>query len=118
MDKEKRITTIVLDKEADRKSRIIAEFTGKTLSAIYREALDALYDEFIRKNFLPEIEDYLSFIHRNWNIEIPSVHNAIMENRLSEAAVIIADTVKQLPQESNAQGLIREGMNFISILSK
>ena len=45
MDKEKRITTIVLDKGADRKSKIIAEFTGKTLSAIYREALDMYFSQ-------------------------------------------------------------------------
>jgi uncharacterized membrane-anchored protein YjiN (DUF445 family) len=57
----------------------------------------------IEKNILPEIEEYLSFIHRNWNIEF-NVHNLLMKTDISEAAVILADTVKQLPQNQMRKG--------------
>ena len=60
MDKDKRITTIVLDKEADRKSKIIAEFTGKTLSAIYREALDMYFSHFVNNDLLSEVNEFLT----------------------------------------------------------
>jgi len=118
MDKDKRITAIVLDKEADRKSKIIAEFTGKTLSAIYREALDVYFEQFMEKELWPEIDMYLVNIHWKYNIPIPDKNSALKLGRFNDVAILIAEAVKQLPQEPEAQKLIDEGMRLISILSK
>ena len=118
MDKDKRITTIVLDKEADRKSKIIAEFTGKTLSAIYREALDEYFDRFIDKQLYLAINNYFAKLYFQYDIGTPDIYNIIMSGKLADTAMIIAEAVKQLPQEPKAQELIDEGMRLISILSK
>lgn len=118
MDKEKRITTIVLDKEADRKSRIIAEFTGKTLSAIYRDALDMYFSHFVNNDLLSEVNEYSTKLYWQYKIDNPDIFSAVQFGNLSGAAVMIAEAVKQLPQEPKAQGLIQEGMRLISILSK
>ena len=118
MDKEKRITTIVLDKEADRKSRIIAEFTGKTLSAIYREALDEYFDRFVDTQLYLAINNYFAKLYFQYDIGTPDIYNIIMSGKLADTAMIIAEAVKQLPQEPKAQELIDEGMRLISILSK
>ena len=113
MDKDKRITTIVLDREADRKSKFIAEFTGKTLSAIYREALDVYFDEFVRENLWSEINDYLNAVYRKYKIEKQyDVYDALADGRFGEVAVIIAYTIKQIPEEQDAEGLIQEGIKF------
>jgi len=118
MDKEKRITTIVLDKEADRKSRIIAEFTGKTLSAIYREALDEYFDRFLEIQLFSAINGYFAQLYFQYDIGTPEIYNILMSGKLADTAMIIAEAVKQLPQEPKAQELIDEGMRLISILSK
>ena len=118
MDKEKRITTIVLDKEADRKSKIIAEFTGKTLSAIYREALDMYFSHFVNNDLLSEVNEFLDKLYWQYKIDNPHIFTAIQFGNLADAAVMIAEAVKQLPQEPEAQKLIDEGMWLISILSK
>jgi predicted DNA-binding protein len=118
MDKDKRITTIVLDKEADRKSKIIAEFTGKTLSAIYREALDMYFSHFVNNDLLSEVNEYLDKLYWQYKIDNPHIFAAVQFGNLSNAAVMIAEAVKQLPQEPEAQKLIDEGMRLISILSK
>ena len=121
MDKDKRITTIVLDKEADRKSKIIAEFTGKTLSAIYREALDMYFSHFVNNDLLSEVNEFLDKLYwqyKIYKIDNPHIFTAIQFGNLADAAVMIAEAVKQLPQEPEAQKLIDEGMRLISILSK
>ena len=118
MGKDKRITTIVLDKEADRKSKIIAEFTGKTLSAIYREALDEYFDRFVDKQLYLAINNYFAKLYFQYDIGTPEIYNIIMSGKLADAAVMIAEAVKQLPQEPEAKKLIDEGMRLISILSK
>jgi len=118
MDKEKRITTIVLDKEADRKSRIIAEFTGKTLSAIYRDALDMYFSHFVNNDLLSEVNEYSTKLYWQYKIDNPDIFSAVQFGNLSGAAVMIAEAVKQLPKEPKAQELIDEGMRLISILSK
>ena len=118
MDKEKRITTIVLDKEADRKSRIIAEFTGKTLSAIYREALDMYFSHFVNNDLLSEVNEFSDKLYWQYKIDNPHIFTAVQFGNLSNAAVMIAEAVKKLPQDPEAQKLIDEGMRLISILSK
>ena len=118
MDKEKRITTIVLDKEADRKSKIIAEFTGKTLSAIYREALDAYFDRFVDEQLYLAINKYFAKLYFQYDIGTPDIYNIIMSGKLADTAMIIAEAIKKLPQEPKAQELVQEGMRLISILSK
>ena len=118
MGKDKRITTIVLDKEADRKSKIIAEFTGKSLSAIYREALDEYFDRFIDKQLYLAINNYFAKLYFQYDIGTPDIYNIIMSGKLADTAIIIAEAIKKLPQEPKAQGLIQEGMRLISILSK
>ena len=118
MDKDKRITTIVLDKEADRKSKIIAEFTGKTLSAIYREALDMYFSHFVNNDLLSEVNEFLDKLYWQYKIDNPHIFTAIQFGNLADAAVMIAEAVKQLPQEPEAQKLIDEGMWLISVLSK
>ncbi len=118
MDKEKRITTIVLDKEADRKSKIIAEFTGKTLSAIYREALDMYFSHFVNNDLLSEVNEFLDKLYWQYKIDNPHIFTAVQFGNLSNAAVMIAEAVKKLPQDPEAQKLIDEGMRLISVLSK
>jgi len=117
MDKDKRITTIVLDKEADRKSKIIAEFTGKTLSAIYREALDLYFEQFITNELLPAIRKF-DLEMRQFDLYVLGVNKNIKEGKFADAAVIIAEEIKQLPRLPETQALIHEGIKLISILSK
>ena len=118
MDKEKRITTIVLDKEADRKSMIIAEFTGKTLSAIYRDALDMYFSHFVNNDLLPAVARWASKITR-YNLRIgDQVYRLIREKEFRKAGMSIVETILQLPEVPDAQDLITEGIRLVSVLSK
>lgn len=117
MEKDKRITTIVLDKEADRKARIIAEYEGKSMSAVYREALDVYFRQFVYEDLLTEIAK-LEIGLKRYNLKLPDVYKLVTEEKLAEAAIQIADTVKQLPQEPEAQELIQDCVRLIGILSK
>ena len=117
MDKEKRITTIVLDKEAGRKARIIAEFEGKSMSAVYREALDAYFKQFIFDDLLPEIGKIERGFKR-YNLKLPDVYNLVKDGKSAEAAIQIAEAVRRIPQEPEAQELIQDCVRLIGILSK
>jgi predicted transcriptional regulator len=118
MGKDKRITTIVLDKEADRKSKIIAEFTGKSVARVYRNALDAYFEHFINNELFSAINSYFAKLYYQYDIDNPKIYDAIQSGNFADAAVMIAEAIKQLPQEPEAQKLIDEGMRLISILSK
>ena len=118
MNKDKRITTIVLDREADRKSKIIAEFTGKTLSAIYREALDVYFEKFIEKELLPVVDSLENKLWVYFKSTPSGAWGAIKEHKYSEAAMLLAEKLKQLPDDALSDRLTKEGIRLISILSK
>ena len=118
MDKNNRITTIVLDKEADRQAKIIAEFTGKSLSAVYRDALDAYFQRFIDNDLSSKINDYLAKLGFEYGIDAPHVFEALRLRQLDNAALMIGDAVRQLPPGPETQKLVEKGMWLISIMSK
>ena len=118
MDKNNRITTIVLDKEADRQAKIIADFTGKSLSAVYRDALDAYFQRFIDDELFTEINDYLTQLGLKYGIDAPHVFEALRLRQLANAALMIGDAVRQLPPGPETQKLVEKGMWLISIMSK
>ena len=118
MDKNNRITTIVLDKEADRQAKIIAEFTGKSLSAVYRDALDAYFQRFVDDDLSSKINDYLAKLGFEYGIDAPHVFDSLRERRLADAALMLGEAVRQLPPVPESQKLAEKGMWLISVLSK
>ena len=118
MDKNNRITTIVLDKEADRQAKIIAEFTGKSLSAVYRDALDAYFQRFLDNDLSSKINDYLAKLGFEYGIDAPHVFEALRERRLADAALMLWEAVRRLPPGPESQKLVEKGMWLISIMSK
>ena len=118
MDKDKRITTIVLDKEADRQAKIIAEFTSKSLSAVYRDALDVYFQSFVDNDLFAEINQYLIKLGFEYGIDAPHVFDAIRERRLADAALMIGEAMRRLPPGPETQKLVEKGMWLISIMSK
>ena len=118
MDKNNRITTIVLDKEADRQAKIIAEFTGKSLSAVYRDALDVYFQRFIDNDLFAETNQYLIKLGFEYGIDAPHVFEALRLRQLANAALMIGDAVRQLPPGPETQKLVERGMRLISIMSK
>ena len=118
MDKNSRITTIVLDREADTEAKIISEFKGESLSAVYRDALNAYFQYFVDNDLFSEINDYLTQLGLKYGIDAPHVFEALRLRQLANAALMIGDAVRQLPPGPETQKLVEKGMWLISIMSK
>lgn len=117
MDKQK-ISTIVLDDEADRIVKLISEFQGKSRSEVYRNSLYQYLNYFIDNDLLPAVARWASKITR-YNLRIgDQVYRLIREKEFRKAGMSIAETIRQLPEVPDAQDLITEGIRLVSVLSK
>jgi hypothetical protein len=111
MNKDKRITTIVLDKEADRKSKIIAEITGMSIAGVYREALNVYFAKVVDEELNPMVNNLEAKLWVHYKVKTGGAYEAVQDHRLSEAAMMIAETLSQLPNDPSSENIIREGIS-------
>ena len=86
-----RITTIRLDAEADRKSRLMAEFYDKPLSEIYRDGINVMFERFASNDLLEEINAFESLLfHSGYRIdgELTKIIDLIDDRQFNQAAIV------------------------------
>lgn len=115
-----RITTIRLDAEADRKSRLMAEFYDKPLSEIYRDGIEILYDEYFLNNIVDEViifEAELSDRGFISNDEIYKPVSLTNGDKLNQAAVEISAQLSKIPNTPENQDIINQGTRLVHLLT-
>ncbi len=115
-----RITTIRLDAEADRKSRLMAEFYNEPLSEIYRDGIQVLYDECFLENIVDEVRGFEAYlISRGFidNDKIRRVMALMNTEKLNQAAVEISAQLSNIPNVPENQEIIDKGTRLVHLLT-
>ncbi len=115
-----RITTIRLDAEADRKSRLMAEFYDKPLSEIYRDGIQELYMERFLEDIVDEVRKFEaqlinhSFISNNESYKVMILING---GKLNEVAMEISAQLSKIPNTQENQDIINQGTRLVHLLT-
>ncbi len=115
-----RITTIRLDAEADRKSRLMAEFYDKPLSEIYRDGIQELYMERFLEDIVDEVRKFEaqlinhSFISNNESYKVMIL---ISGGKLNEVAMEISAQLSKIPNTQENQDIINQGTRLVHLLT-
>jgi hypothetical protein len=115
-----RITTIRLDAEADRKSRLMAEFYDKPLSEIYRDGIQVLYEECFLNNITDEVINFEAQLTDRGFIANDETYNAVSltnGDRLNQAAVEISAQLSKIPNTPENQDIINQGTRLVHLLT-
>jgi len=120
MKGKKRITTIVLDEEADLKSKMMAEYYDMPLAAIWRRGIDILFDQFVINDLHNEITklDSLYFAHGYYaGNEFSNAIKLIDNQQYDQAAMIISAQLSRLQDKPEYEELVSRGMKLVHLLS-
>ena len=115
-----RITTIRLDAEADRKSRLMAEFYDKPLSEIYRDGINVMFERFASNDLLEEINAFESLLfHSGYRIdgELTKIIDLIDDRQFNQAAVEISAQLSKIPNTPENQDIINQGTRLVHLLT-
>ncbi len=115
-----RITTIRLDAEADRKSRLMAEFYDKPLSEIYRDGINVMFERFASNDLLEEINAFESLLfHSGYRIdgELTKIIDLIDDRQFNQAAMVISEQLSRFENKTAYRDLIDMGTRLVHLLT-